>query len=491
MKKVVFLTGATGIMGMETVKRFMDHLDEIELRVLARPSEINYEKLKPYEDKIQIIWGNLMDYDLMSRCMEGVDYVLHVGAILNPIATDWPPDITLRTNYGSTLAMLRGIKQYHQEEKTRFVYVSTVEALGHHEAPHIWGRMGDPLQPPIYCYYAMSKVASERAVAESGLKYWAIVRQSFQIPNNPIAADYPIVAHMPQDTYGERMDAESSGNLMVQICLNAPENFWRYGYHMGGGEDQRFDQYSYVKALHGNARAGWSPKWLATKNYHGCYFTDSDDLNEIVPYRLKDRAQFLKDELMNQIKLVKSKPRMTPEEVEAKNKRIARKPGGTLWAIENNNEETIRVLWGSREKYDAIPENWEDIPLPEPTYPVEYLDHGYDETKPLSELDLADMQQAAKFRGGECLSETMEKGDLFTPLNWKCAFGHEFTGSPNLILRLGHWCPHCLEKEWNYYEQAKVNPFFAQTWDHAHKDEEPFTVKMECDATLIDKCFDK
>ena len=57
MKKVVFLTGATGIMGMETVKRFMDHLDEIELRVLARPSEINYEKLKPYEDKIQIIWA--------------------------------------------------------------------------------------------------------------------------------------------------------------------------------------------------------------------------------------------------------------------------------------------------------------------------------------------------------------------------------------------------------------------------------------------------
>ena len=27
---------------------------------------------------------------------------------------------------------------------------------------------------------------------------------------------------------------------------------------------------------------------------------------------------------------------------------------------------------------------------------------------------------------------------------------------------MGHWCPHCLTKEWNYYEQAKVNPFFAQ-----------------------------
>lgn len=491
MKKIVFLTGATGIMGMETVKKFMDHTDEFELRVLARPSESNYEKLAPFGDRVKIIWGNLMDYELLSRCMEGVDYVLHVGALLNPLATDWPPDITLRTNYGSTLAMLRGIRRYHQEETTRFVYVSTLETLGHHEPPHVWGRMGDPLQPPIKCYYALSKVASERAVAESGLKYWAVVRQTFQNPNNPIAVGYPIVGEMPHDNCSEHLDAESSGNLMLQICLNAPERFWRSAYHMGGGKSFRFNQYDYIKALHGNARAGWSPKWLATKNYHGCFFADSDELQELVPYRLKSIKRFLKDELIFQVKLAgASGARLTPEQTMAKNERICSKPGGTLWALKNDSEEDIRIFWGSREKHDAIPERWEDIPLPKSDYPVEYLDHGYDESKPLAELDLEDMRAAARFRGGACLSETMEPGDLYTPLRWKCAFGHEFTGSPNLILRMGHWCPHCLEGAWNYYDQARVNPFFAQTWDHAHADEEPFSVAMACDARDIDRLFE-
>ena len=489
MKKVVFLTGATGVMGTQTVKKFMEHTDEFELRVLARPSEVNDQKLAPYGDNIKIIWGNLMDYDLLSRCMEGVDYVLHVGAILNPIANDWPADITLRTNYGSTLAMLRGIKQFHQEDRTHFVYVSTLETLGHRESPKNWGRMGDPLQPPIYCYYALSKVFSERAVAESGLKHWVVVRQCFQNPANPNAVWYPIVGHMPQDNCAEHIDSESAGNLMLQICRNAPEEFWRYAYHIGGGADLRFTNYDLIRALHGNARAGWEPKWYATKNYHGCYFVDSDKLQELVPYRLKDRATFLKEELAFQIQMAKSNPRLTPEETLAKNKRISSKPGGTVWAVENDVEETIRVLYGSRAKYEAIPDSWDDIPIPAVNMEPIILDHGYDESKPLSELDIGDMQGAAAFRGGKCLSETMEKGDLYTPLRWQCAFGHEFTGSPNLILRMGHWCPHCLTKEWNYYEQAKVNPFFAQVWDYAHEDEEPFSVKMECDTTVIDKCF--
>ena len=40
MKKV-FLTGATGIMGMEAVKRFAEHSDEIALYALARPGKKN------------------------------------------------------------------------------------------------------------------------------------------------------------------------------------------------------------------------------------------------------------------------------------------------------------------------------------------------------------------------------------------------------------------------------------------------------------------
>ena len=195
-KKVVFLTGGTGVMGTEAIKKFLEHTDEFEVRALIRPSEKNRAKVEAFGGELNVVWGDLTDWDLLERSMEGVDYVLHIGALLNPLCTDYPPEVTLKTNYGSTLAMLRGIKRFGQQDTTHFVYVGTVEETGHHAMPKHWGRVGDPLQPPVYSYYALSKCASERAVAESGLKYWASVRQSFQNPNNPVAMDYPIVGEL-------------------------------------------------------------------------------------------------------------------------------------------------------------------------------------------------------------------------------------------------------------------------------------------------------
>ena len=89
------------------------------------------------------------------------------------------------------------------------------------------------------------------------------------------------------------------------------------------------------------------------------------------------------------------------------------------------------------------------------------------------------MKKAAAFRGGECLSTEMTKGDLFTPLKWKCAHGHEFEMTPNLVLKGGHWCPKELPSDsegkkfhWAHDAEAKVNPFFAQVWYPLHDKDE-------------------
>ena len=108
-----------------------------------------------------------------------------------------------------------------------------------------------------------------------------------------------------------------------------------------------------------------------------------------------------------------------------------------------------------------------------------YLDHGYDELKPTSELDLIDIQDAAKFRGGACLSPSMAKGDLFSPIKWRCHLGHEFDGTPNLILKAGHWCPECERTAWDYAEYAKHSSFFAQVWTPLHGDQHGVKVTKE------------
>ena len=99
---------------------------------------------------------------------------------------------------------------------------------------------------------------------------------------------------------------------------------------------------------------------------------------------------------------------------------------------------------------------------------MQLLDHGYDESKPEAELDIEDMRQAALFRGGECLSETMTKGDMATKLTWRSAQGDVFEASPALVLLAGHWSPKTLPMPWNYDEEARLNPFFAQVWYPHH-----------------------
>ena len=135
----------------------------------------------------------------------------------------------------------------------------------------------------------------------------------------------------------------------------------------------------------------------------------------------------------------------------------------------------MNAYFGGQEAFEKLPKKWEDFQL---IYPdtnadspqVKLLDHGYDESKPFEELTLEDLRQAAAFRGGECLTE--ELTDLYAPVRWRSARGNEFEMSPNLVLRGGHWCPQELPWPWNYDEEAKINPFFAQVWYAAQDPDE-------------------
>ena len=101
------------------------------------------------------------------------------------------------------------------------------------------------------------------------------------------------------------------------------------------------------------------------------------------------------------------------------------------------------------------------------------LAHGYDDSKSNEEIDLSDLQSAARFRGGECRATTFEKGDIYAVVDWECAEGHVFSASPFTVLKAGHWCPHCInEGRWNFDLLAKKNPFYAQVWYDSHDEDE-------------------
>jgi len=479
MKKTIFLTGSTGNMGKEGFKQLLARRDKFNIVVLVLPSKKDKEIITPYENMpgVKVIYGDLTKYDDVLKCVTGADYVLHVGGMVSPVA-DYLPELTNKVNIGAVKNILRAIKAQPDPDKVKLVYIGTVAETGDRNPPIHWGRIGDPIKISIYDNYALTKTITEREVIESGLKYWVSLRQTGVLYTDLLKNLDPIMFHEPINGVFEWVTAKDSGVMLANACeADVPDQFWCRIYNIGGGEKFRTMNWEFMQltsALAGvdDFRKVWELNWFATRNFHGQWYADSDELEKYLHFRSGTIEEFV-EEMKRKAPFSSKIARFLPASFLKKYvfQKEAEKPFGTLHWIKNNNQHRISAFFGSKEQWEAIPA-WDKFKFEQASKTPVLLNHGYDESKPKSELDIEDMKQAAVFRGGKCLSKEMNKGDLVTKLHWECAFGHQFEASPRLVLLGGHWCPDCLPTPWNYDEEAKHNPFFAQVWYPLHNADE-------------------
>ena len=86
MKKRILLTGATGTMGMATLRELAARPDRFEITILARPGKRNRRKLAHCGalPGVDVVWGDLTSKADVERAVEGADIVLHVGGMVSP-----------------------------------------------------------------------------------------------------------------------------------------------------------------------------------------------------------------------------------------------------------------------------------------------------------------------------------------------------------------------------------------------------------------------
>lgn len=504
MKTTVFLTGATGTMGFAGMQEILRYPDRYTLRILARPSKKNKQLLIPYSNKVEILWGDLTCYEDVLRGVQGADIVLHVGGMVSPQA-DYRPQATLYTNLSAALNIRRAVLA-QGDVQPKVVYIGSVAQMGDRREPLHWGRTGDPICVSAYDHYGLTKALAERILTGSGIRQWVSLRQS-GILYPAILKNYdPIMFHVPIRGVLEWATVEDSGRLLERVCRDqVPQEFWNRYYNIGSGEAYRLSNYEFECLLLdaiGCPRPEqiFEAHWFTTRNFHGMWYLDGDVLEKYLHFR----ANIPVREYFRQMSECSSLPwgirfakqtkaaRLVPHIVKLAMRAMAHKAvHGTQTWIREKNMQRIHAYYGSLEKYRAIP-RWKEMDLSHPSDTPILLDHGYDERKPMSLFTIDDMRQAAAFRGGKCLSETMIQGDWDSPLEWECVEGHRFKASPRLILLGGHWCPECFPypyrngyiegleevgiptycRSWQWDNEAKRNPFFAQVWNPLHDADE-------------------
>ena len=368
----IFLTGATGVMGMAGLKELLNYPERYHITVLARDSKRNRKKLLPFEERgVKVVWGDLLDADAVRKGVSESDVVLHVGGMVSPMA-DLYPEQTLKVNVGAMKNIVDAVKEIETRNPDRtikVVYIGSVSQYGTKMPPNHWGKASDPLKPAKDDAYAESKVLAEKVLTEAGLKKWVSIRQtSILHPGLLRNASNPVAFHTPINGVLEWITTEDSGRLLERVCREeVPEDFWGRFYNAGGGEPFRKTNLEFERGVMKAVGCPppekvFEPNWFATDNFHGMWFEDSDDLENILHFRgedtFEDALQRMRKSLPFYFRLAPIVPAFL---IKAYMKSVASKPGlGPLSWIRDNDEKKIEMFWGGKENYSKIP-GWSDF----------------------------------------------------------------------------------------------------------------------------------
>ena len=146
------ISGGAGFIGSSIAERILSLGDEV--RVLDNFSTGREENLSDIKDDIELIRGDLRDFETVKSAVAGVDYVLYQGALPSVPRSITDPITTADVNTGGTLNILKasldaGVK--------RVVTASSSSIYGNSPTlPKVEDMVMNPLSP-----YAVSKMAAE------------------------------------------------------------------------------------------------------------------------------------------------------------------------------------------------------------------------------------------------------------------------------------------------------------------------------------------
>lgn len=453
----VLLTGATGSWGQSTLAQLA--VRGLPVTAFIQPSQKRIgRKLSAKFPQLRIFYGDLRDPKAVAAAMSDARMVLHLGAVVSPLA-DKAPQLAQAVNVGGMQAIVAAARARPPADAVEVVAIGSVAQTGDRNPPNHWGRIGDPQRASVYDNYALTKIAAERILIDAGLPRWVSLRQTGILHPGMMRSLDPIMSHPPLEGVIEWVTEHDSARLLASIAAGeAPAELWGHAWNIGGGASFRLTNWQFMSALLGaagvaEARSWFERRWFATRNFHGHWFADSDALEKLVPFRSDSLAE----------SLVRCGRALRPARIlpgwmvrSFVTGPAVRRLRGTMHMILHGDKEAVNAYYGSREAFSDIG-GWEQWQPKPPGAEVKLLELGFADR---ATLRAADARDAAAFRGGEvCDPGHAKETDI---LQWRCGAGHSFAGSMRLILRSGHWCPTCVQDIDSYERQAEHDQLLAQ-----------------------------
>ena len=126
--KTLMITGGAGFIGTALTRRLADH-NRVRVLDLLRRNALAEAGLDKHPN-VELVQGDVRDFDLVKRTMEGADYVLHMASIAGVDTVLKNPVLTMEVSLLGTMNVLRAAREVGGVQ--RLVDFSTSEAFGSH-----------------------------------------------------------------------------------------------------------------------------------------------------------------------------------------------------------------------------------------------------------------------------------------------------------------------------------------------------------------------
>jgi len=201
------VTGGAGFIGSHLVERLVEQGHKV--RVLDNFLTGKRANLEPVAGRIDLIEGDMADPAVCARACEGIQVVLHEGAMPSVPKSVADPGLSHRCNITGVIEMLIAARDAGVK---RFIYAASSSAYGESEVlPKIESMAPSPLSP-----YAVQKLAGEHyctafyrcyGLETVSLRYFNVFGPR-QDPTSQYAAAIPafvtsILAGKPPTVYGD------------------------------------------------------------------------------------------------------------------------------------------------------------------------------------------------------------------------------------------------------------------------------------------------
>lgn len=494
----VAITGITGNMGQATLSALSDaNVDEIKLLVRS-PKRLKklLKANKALCGKITVIEGCMTDRNAIKRLVQGTDIVVHIAAVIPP-RSDQNPKAAVDCNQIGTDILVSEIESI-TENQPALIHISSVALYGNRTGAHPFGRVGDPLLVSPLDVYSATKLRGEFRVLESSINKWAVLRQSAMLHPQMITDNIHdgLMFHTAFDAPLEWVTAHDSGilirNIINKFANNTmPDKFWKRCYNIAGGKENRrygiqtFDEGFSI--MGGSSKNFFKPGYNATRNFHGVWYLDGDELNDMFDFQSQTTAQYWQE--VFRAHPVFKMGKLVPKRIIhffLFRRLLKDKNAPSYWA-KNGDEAHLIAHFGGKDSYQKLQEaTWDDYPLKDPEKIKDLTDnespvyYGYDIDKPDEQITLSDVAAVASAHGGKLLSDF--DGDMYKKLDFITQDGEKFSARAYTVLRAGHWYNPIYDRfVWDFDRLSKSDKIFASVWYDTHEKDENIVYTLDGD----------